>query len=248
MVFPLATVFCATIGEHTEQRDFLPVEYLALEAQAVAAFVMGQRRREQELLSKAGVVRTGRNLAVLPDQRMEEDALTGICESTRTAAEPSTVALALCAGGTQIDTTLHKAEAAAHRSSGATQATLVDLPLIRAAASLAQNHPQAAVEQLRSMDRLERLHPETIYLRGIAFLRMRQGSAAVGEFQKIVDHKGLYWGPFYAVSYLGLARGAVLAGDKAKARKAFQDFLALWNDADLDIPILQQARAEYARL
>jgi tetratricopeptide (TPR) repeat protein len=225
-----------------------PVEYLALEAQAAAAFEMGQRRRERELLGKAKELRSARNLAVLPDRRMEEDALTGICESTRTAPEPSAVALALCSGGAQITRSVKKAEAADQRSPNATQASLVDLPLIRAAASLAQNHPQRAVEQLQSMDRLERLHPETIYLRGTAYLRMRQGAAAVGEFQKIIDHKSLYWGPFYPVSYLGLARGAVLAGDRAKAKKAFQDFLAFWNNADTDLPILQQAKAEYARL
>jgi hypothetical protein len=139
-----------------------------------------------------------------------------------------------------------KAEAAARNSPNETEATLVNLPLFRAAASLAQNHPQMAVEQLRSMERFERLHPEAIYLRGIAYLQMRQGSAAEDEFQKIIDHKGSYWGPFYSVSYLGLAHGAKLAGDRAKAKKAFLDFLTLWNDAE--IPLLKQAKAEYAEL
>ena len=56
------------------------------------------------------------------------------------------------------------------------------------------------------------------------------------------------WGLYYSISYLGLARGSALAGDAANARRAFQDFFALWKDADPDIPILQQARAEYAKL
>jgi Flp pilus assembly protein TadD len=76
-----------------------PVEYLALEAEATAALVMGQRRHELELLKKASELRANRNLAMLPYRRVEEDALTGICESTRTAAEPSAVALALCGAG-----------------------------------------------------------------------------------------------------------------------------------------------------
>ena len=80
---------------------------------------------------------------------------------------------------------------------------------------------------------------------------------AAAEFQKIVDHKGAnwgatwihpYWGQFYSLSYLGMARGSALAGDTAKAKKAFRDFLELWKDADSDIPILQQAKAEYAKL
>ena len=57
-----------------------------------------------------------------------------------------------------------------------------------------------------------------------------------------------YWGQFYSLSYLGMARGFALAGDTAKAKKAFEDFFELWKDADTDIPILQQAKAEYAEL
>ena len=72
-----------------------------------------------------------------------------------------------------------------------------------------------------------------------------------------MDHKGAnwgstwrypYWGQFYSLSYLGMARGSALAGDTAKARKAFQDFFELWKDADPEIRCLQQAKAEYANL
>jgi hypothetical protein len=80
---------------------------------------------------------------------------------------------------------------------------------------------------------------------------------AAAEFQKILDHKGAIWGAtwvhpywwqFYALSHLGMARGSALAGGIAKARKAFQDFLELWRDAVPEIPVLKQARAEYAQL
>jgi tetratricopeptide (TPR) repeat protein/predicted Ser/Thr protein kinase len=69
-----------------------------------------------------------------------------------------------------------------------------------------------------------------------------------GEFQKILDHKGLNWGPYYSLAYLGLARAAVKQGDTAKAKRAYQDFLALWKDADKDAPFLKQATEELAGL
>jgi hypothetical protein len=98
---------------------------------------------------------------------------------------------------------------------------------------------------------------EAVYLRGLAYLHLRKGAEAAAEFWKIVDHKGAnwasawrypYWAQFYSLSYLGLARGFALAGDTAKAKKAFQDFFELWKDADPDIPILQEAKAESAAL
>jgi eukaryotic-like serine/threonine-protein kinase len=68
------------------------------------------------------------------------------------------------------------------------------------------------------------------------------------EFQKILDHKGRNWGPYYPLAYLGLARASAHAGDTAKAKHAYQDFLALWKDADADAPYLIQARKELAEL
>jgi tetratricopeptide (TPR) repeat protein len=88
-----------------------------------------------------------------------------------------------------------------------------------------------------------------IYLRGQAYLMLYNGSAAAAEFQKMIDHRGIVLNfPLGALAHLGLARAYALAGDTAKARTAYQDFLTLWKDADPDIPILQQAKAEYARL
>jgi len=75
------------------------------------------------------------------------------------------------------------------------------------------------------------------------------GEAAVTEFQKFIDHRGLVADfPLGTLARLGLARAYVLRHDTAKARSAYQDFLTLWKDADPDIPILQQAKAEYAKL
>jgi eukaryotic-like serine/threonine-protein kinase len=87
------------------------------------------------------------------------------------------------------------------------------------------------------------------YLRGQAYLLAHDGTAAAAEFQKLLDHPGIVANfPTGALARLGLARACVLQGDTAKARIAYQDFLSLWEDADPDIPILKQAKAEYAKL
>ena len=87
------------------------------------------------------------------------------------------------------------------------------------------------------------------YTRGEAYLATKQGTAAASEFQKLLDHRGLVSNCWTgALAHLGLARAYALASDNARARVAYQDFLALWKDADPDIPILKQAKAEYAKL
>jgi hypothetical protein len=88
-----------------------------------------------------------------------------------------------------------------------------------------------------------------IYLRGEAYLMLRDGNAAATEFQKFIDHRGLVWNsPWGAVARLQLARACALSGDKTKAKIAYQDFLTLWKDADPDTPVLKQAKVEYAKL
>jgi eukaryotic-like serine/threonine-protein kinase len=78
---------------------------------------------------------------------------------------------------------------------------------------------------------------------------LREAPAAAGEFQKILDHRGLLWNcRTGALARLGLARAYAMQGDAVRARAAYQDFLTLWKDADSDIPILQAVKAEYAKL
>jgi predicted Zn-dependent protease len=87
------------------------------------------------------------------------------------------------------------------------------------------------------------------YVRGQAYLAEKQGTAAAAEFQKMLDHRGLVWNcPTGPYAYLGLARAFALAGDTSKAKAAYADFLALWKDADPDIPILREAKAESSAL
>jgi tetratricopeptide (TPR) repeat protein/predicted Ser/Thr protein kinase len=88
-----------------------------------------------------------------------------------------------------------------------------------------------------------------VFVRGEAYLAARRGSEAAAEFQKVLAHRGLVLNrPIGALAHLGLARAYVLQGDTVKAKAAYQDFLTLWKDADPDIPVLRQAKAEYARL
>jgi hypothetical protein len=78
---------------------------------------------------------------------------------------------------------------------------------------------------------------------------LKDGRAAGAQFQSIVDHRGeAPTSPLFALAHLGLARAAVLTGDIDKARKAYESFLALWNDGDADLQPLKEARQEYARL
>jgi tetratricopeptide (TPR) repeat protein len=87
-----------------------------------------------------------------------------------------------------------------------------------------------------------------VYVRGMAYLAAHQGAKAAAEFQKILDYPNIAFSGSRALANLGLGRAYALQGDTAKARKAYQDFLTLWKDADPDIPILKQAKAEYSEL
>jgi predicted Ser/Thr protein kinase len=134
------------------------------------------------------------------------------------------------------------------------------LPAIRAAVALQRGGPSNANQaiqalasatpyELGSPTRVLNLSLYPVYFRGAAYLATGQGRAAVAEFEKIRDHPGIARNePIGALAHLQIGRAYVLAGDTAKAKAAYQDFLTLWKDADPDIPILKQARAEYAKL
>jgi len=91
------------------------------------------------------------------------------------------------------------------------------------------------------------MHP--VYLRGQAYLALRQGENAAAEFQKIIDHRGIVLNsPVAVLARLGLGRAHALQGNSAEAGEAYREFFELWKDADPDVPILKQAKAEYAKL
>jgi eukaryotic-like serine/threonine-protein kinase len=133
------------------------------------------------------------------------------------------------------------------------------LPTVEAQIDLTEKNFSTACERLRSpASPLELgfttalagnscLYP--VYLRGEAYLASHQPGAAVAEFQKILDHRGIVQNcAAGALAHLQIGRAYALTGDASNARSAYQDFLALWKDADPDIPILKQAKAEYAKL
>jgi serine/threonine protein kinase/Flp pilus assembly protein TadD len=131
------------------------------------------------------------------------------------------------------------------------------LPTSRAALALQAGNAAKAVQELEAASPYElgiptlpftlSLHP--VYLRGEAYLAQHQGPAAAAEFQKLIDHPGVVQNePMASLAHLGLARAYALAGDNVKSRTAYQDFFALWKSADADIPLLKEAKAEYAKL
>jgi eukaryotic-like serine/threonine-protein kinase len=132
------------------------------------------------------------------------------------------------------------------------------LPLIRAAIALqggsSIKSPSYAIEALAPARQCEMGANSLItlgpaYVRGQAYLAAHQGQAAAAEFEKILDHPGLMRNQIIgALAHFQLGRAYVLSGDTAKAKAAYQDFLTLWKDADPSIPILKQAKVEYARV
>jgi tetratricopeptide (TPR) repeat protein len=125
------------------------------------------------------------------------------------------------------------------------------LPTIRGSIALAKNAASKTIEELQTASPYElgtvpcELSLMSVYIRAQAYLLTHDGSAAAAEFQKILDHRGVViTEPIGALAHLGLGRAYALQGDRAKARIAYQDFLSLWKEADADIPVLQEAKAE----
>jgi len=126
----------------------------------------------------------------------------------------------------------------------------IDLPLLEAMVALSRNDALKAIEVLRPVPYESRfLYSPNAYYRGLAYLANHQGKEAAVEFQKILDHRGRVSHRLEgAIAHLQIGRAYAMQGDTANARAAFQDFLTLWKDADPEIPILKQAKAEYAKL
>ncbi len=124
-----------------------------------------------------------------------------------------------------------------------------ELPQVRAAIAMAHGNGAAAVDALRVASRYDRNDIGVTYLRGLAYLQMKSGKEAAAEFQKVLNLPGIFpMAPQHWAAQLGLARAYVLAGDSPNARKAYQDFFALWKDADPDVPTLVAAKSEYNKL
>jgi tetratricopeptide (TPR) repeat protein len=247
----------AAVTRETQWFAGKPEEYLSLGLQAADRNVHGRRLESGRLYKRAAETALRRGLrdvaAGFEEADARADALSGNCGTVHRLGRPA-LALAMCG-----DVAL--AEKLAGDNSklfpNGTVWNAVQLPGIRAAIEIHRGQPARAVELLTSAAPYERAYPEAVYLRGLAYLRLRKGEEAAAEFRKILDHKGASWGStwkypnwglYYSISHLGLARASALAGDTVNASRAFQDFFALWKDADADLPLLADARKEYTKL
>ena len=230
--------------------------------QARTAAFSGQMRQAQEFSrreierTQPGNVEMVANLAAHDAAR---NAVLGNCRQAReNAAQALTlsrsnsskvygaIALALCG---EIAQAQSLANELANENPKDTWVNSIWLPTIRAAIELRKDNTAGAIQLLQSVGLYEAavlFWPN--YIRAQAYLRQKAGAEARAEFQKILDHRG--WDPtsyLYPLAHLGLARAAALTGETDKSRKAYEDFFAMWKDADADIPILIEAKGEYAK-
>jgi outer membrane protein assembly factor BamD (BamD/ComL family) len=123
---------------------------------------------------------------------------------------------------------------------------------VNAANDISQDHPEKAIVALESAKRYEEgayYGPSIVYLRGLAHLKNHQQTEAIADFQRIIDHRGI--SPLaqqWVLAHLGLARAQASSGELEKASSSYQNFFTLLADRDPDIPILKQAKEEYAKL
>jgi len=229
-----------------------PEEYISFGLQAAYLNMHGQRRESSKEYQRAAEAARRQGLRYVADDFEEADAradaLAGNCQTARRLGHPA-LALAICGESAEAK------KLAAETSKAFPNGTIwnaVQLPEIEAMIERARG-----LELLESASPYERAYPDAVYVRGLVYLHLKRGEDAAAEFRKIADHEGAswgatwvhpYWGQYYALSYLGMARGHVLARESTQARDAYEKFFALWKTADPDLPVLRQARAEYARL
>jgi eukaryotic-like serine/threonine-protein kinase len=125
----------------------------------------------------------------------------------------------------------------------------ISAPIVQAAAALSGGNGAKAVEILKVASPYDNGNTPVLYVRGLSYLKTGQGTEAAQEFQRILALRNFAPAdPLMSLAHVGLGRAFALSGDSSKSRSAYQDFLALWKDADPDIPILKEAKAEYAKL
>jgi len=266
--FILLVIAYAQSDETAAQREIQwmtgkPEEFTGLLLQGVNAMSLGQSRKANSLFQQMIdlMQRRGLNFPLQIEQiKAVEQASLGNCDPVRAlarAASPpagdlqeavqTAVSPAMC--GVTAEAQKLPDEAANERPLDTLMNELY-LPVLRAAIELGRDQPEKAVEFLKPAAKYERGQPgsQAVTLRGLAYLKAKKGPEAEAEFQKLLDRKDLTARSSYAPSYVYLARAAKLAGDTAKAKKAYQDFFAFWKDADPDVPFLLEARKEYAAL
>ena len=240
-----------------------PDEFVALDWQASAASCAGQWRQAQEFTRRAIDLAARGNTQELAARYAVEQALRGVAledypqakdaaaqglkiASGRATLPRAALALALCGEAQQVTLLLNELS---ERYPADTVINAIWLPTIRAALALQGGHAAQAIDQLQpatSYEAAAEFWPQ--YLRGLAYLQLERGSEALAEFQKILAHRGhAPLSPLYPLAHFGFARAAALMNELAQSRKAYEDFFALWKEADTDLPILCAAKSEYER-
>ena len=233
---------------------------------SVSANYFGKIKQAEELKKRA--------LEIMKRQQRQENAAGGLmsfassmvfvgkCDQAKdnakaamsltkgqTSLANSAFIFAACDDHSQAQSLLDEARTAYPKN---TVINSVVTPIVAAAVERKRgNYDQALqlLEGVRSYELGAILGVSSKYARGNLYLQQKMGREAAAEFQAIVDHPGVeILSPVHVLAHLGLARAAVISGDTAAARKSYQDFLALWKDADPDLPDLVQARKEYEAL
>ena len=230
---------------------------------AQAEYALGKMQRAHETVTRAAnlLERQGLKEAAANARAGEivlEAALGNIQEAHQKATEALTspvdrdtkmtlaTALALCGDTNRAQKLIDEL---AKDSPLDTLLNNLSIPIVRAIIEIQHNNPTRAITLLEPASPYDLTDYGPMYVRGEAFRRAQEGAKAAAEYQKILDHRGIEpLSPVYALARLGLGRAYALQGETTKARTAYQDFLALWKDADPDIPVLKQGKAEYARL
>ncbi|MGA9058370.1 MAG: protein kinase [Terriglobia bacterium] len=230
---------------------------------AQAEYALGKMQRAHETVTRAAnlLERQGLKEAAANARAGEivlEAALGNIQEAHQKATEALTspvdrdtkmtlaTALALCGDTNRAQKLIDEL---AKDSPLDTLLNNLSIPIVRAIIEIQHNNPTRAITLLEPASPYDLTDYGPMYVRGEAFRRAQEGAKAAAEYQKILDHRGIEpLSPVYALARLGLGRAYALQGETTKARTAYQDFLALWKDADPDIPILKQAKEEYEKL
>jgi eukaryotic-like serine/threonine-protein kinase len=224
-----------------------PDEAFSVGQQAVNAGTHGQLRRARELSKQIGELARQRNQMGLLADFEPVRTLLALGASCPAVQSLGAAAVVLC---TDVEGPLKAAEEEAKKYPADATVNEIKLPTLRARVELRRDNAAKAIELLQSVAPYERTAPPcAAFYRGLAYLQLHKPEEAGIEFQKLLDNPGLYFGgPEYPLSFLGRARAAALSGDTAKATKVYEDFFAYWKDADSDLPVLIQARKEYAAL
>ena len=246
-------------ASHPTQTDYFDVQGIAAAFYGQWRKALDLNRRSTEMMisqdRKENAAQNEANIAFLESalgrcQQSKEAAARSVALSRgRISLAAAALALAVCNETSQAQSIVDELQ---KRFPKDMPTVAVVLPMIRGAIELSRGNTAQAIEALQPAGRFELGNIAGFwltYLRGQAYLKQRAGKEAAVEFQKILDHRGVEpMSPLYPLAHVGLARAAALNGDTAQARKAYQDFLALWKDADSDLPVLQQAKDEYEKL